>query len=233
MKIIGLIGGTSWESSAMYYRIINQTVRDRIHLLENAKSLMFTLNFHEAEQHMRAGNWDAVGEMLVDAAKRLEAGGADCVLLCSNTMHKLSSVVESAVKIPVINVIDETAREIKAQNIKRVGLLGTGFTMNQSFYKDRLETHNLEVMLPEISDRDVVDRIIFAELVQGKILEASKLEYVRIMQDLVDKGCEGIILGCTEIMLLVNQSDSSVAVFDTTTIHALAAVDFALEKGLK
>jgi aspartate racemase len=229
MKIIGLIGGTSWESSAMYYEIINQTVRDRIHPLENAKSLMFTLNFHEVEQLMRAGRWDEVGEMLVDAAKRLEAGGADCVLFCSNTMHKLSNVVENAVKIPVINVIDETAHQIKAQNIKRVGLLGTGFTMNQSFYKDRLETHNLEVLLPEIPDRDVVDRIIFAELVQGKILEPSKLEYVRIMQDLVDKGCEGIILGCTEIMLLVNQSDSSVPVFDTTTIHALAAVDFALE----
>lgn len=233
MKIIGLIGGTSWESSAMYYQIINQTVRDRIHPLENAKSLMFTLNFHEAEQHMRAGNWDAVGEMLIDAAKRLEAGGADCVLLCSNTMHKLSSVVENAVNIPVINVIDETAREIKARGIKRVGLLGTGFTMNQSFYKDRLETNDLEVLLPEQADRDVVDQIIFAELVQGKILEPSKLEYIRIMQDLVSKGCEGIILGCTEIMLLVNQSDSSVPVFDTTTIHALAAVDFALEKGLK
>jgi aspartate racemase len=229
MKIIGLIGGTSWESSAMYYAIINQTVRDRIHPLENAKSLMYTLNFHEAEQHMRAGNWDAVGEMLIDAAKRLEAGGADCVLLCSNTMHKLSSVVETVVKIPVINVIDETARHIKAQNLKRVALLGTGFTMNQTFYKDRLETHDLEVLLPEQTDRDVVDHIIFEELVQGKILEASKLEYVRIMNNLVDKGCEGIILGCTEIMLLVNQADSSVPVFDTTTIHALAAVDFALE----
>jgi aspartate racemase len=213
MKIIGLIGGTSWESSAMYYEIINQTVRDRIHPLENARSLMFTLNFHEVEQNMRAGNWDAVGEMLVDAAKRLEAGGADCVLLCSNTTHKLSSVVENAVGIPLINVIDETAREIKTQNIKRVGLLGTGFTMNQ------------------IPDRDVVDRIIFSELVQGKILEPSKLEYKRIMQDLVNKGCEGIILGCTEIMLLVNQADSSVPVFDTTTIHALAAVDFALAGG--
>lgn len=229
MKIIGLIGGTSWESSAMYYRIINQTVRDRIHPISNAKSLMFTLNFHEAEQHMRAGNWDAVGEMLVDAAKRLEAGGADCVLLCSNTAHKLSGVVENAVKIPVINVIDETAHEIKARGIKRVGLLGTGFTMNQSFYKDRLETHDLEVLLPEIPDREIIDRIIFAELVQGKILEPSKLEYIRIMEDLVSKGCEGIILGCTEIMLLVNQSDSSVPIFDTTTIHALAAVDFALE----
>jgi aspartate racemase len=230
MKIIGLIGGTSWESSAMYYEIINRTVRDRIHPLENAKSLMFTLNFHEAEQHMRSGNWEAVGEMLVDAAKRLEAGGADCVLLCSNTTHKLFSVVENAVQIPVINVIDETAREIKARAIKRVGLLGTGFTMNQAFYKDRLETHDLEVMLPEIPDREIIDRIIFAELVQGKTLEPSKLEYIRIMQDLVNKGCEGIILGCTEIMLLVNQSDSSVPVFDTTTIHALAAVDFALEE---
>ena len=228
MKVIGLIGGTSWESSAIYYRLINQTVRDRIHPLSNAKSLMFTLNFHEVEQHMQAGRWDEVGEMLVDAAKRLEAGGADCVVFCSNTMHKLSDVVESAVSIPLIHVIDVTAQKIKAQGLRKVGLLGTGFTMNQAFYKDRLETHDLEVMLPEKPDRDIVDRIIFDELVQGKILETSKLEYVRIMQDLVARGCEGIILGCTEIMLLVNQSDSSVPVFDTTTIHALAAVDFAL-----
>ena len=228
MKVIGLIGGTSWESSAIYYRLINQTVRDRIHPLSNAKSLMFTLNFHEVEQHMRAGRWDEVGEMLVDAARRLEAGGADCVLFCSNTMHKLSSVVESAVSIPLIHVIDVTAQKIKAQGLRKVGLLGTGFTMNQAFYKDRLETHDLEVLLPEKPDRDIVDRIIFDELVQGKILETSKLEYVRIMQELVARGCEGIILGCTEIMLLVNQSDSNVPVFDTTTIHALAAVDFAL-----
>ena len=228
MKVIGLIGGTSWESSAIYYEIINRTVRDRIHPLSNAKSLMFTLNFHEVEQHMRAGRWDSVGEMLVDAARRLEAGGADCVLFCSNTMHKLSSVVESVVSIPLIHVIDVTAQQIKAQGLTKIGLLGTGFTMNQAFYKDRLETHGLEVLLPEKPDRDIVDRIIFDELVQGKILETSKLEYVRIMQELVARGCEGIILGCTEIMLLVNQSDSNVPVFDTTTIHALAAVDFSL-----
>ena len=228
MKVIGLIGGTSWESSAIYYRLINQTVRDRIHPLSNAKSLMFTLNFHEVEQYMRAGRWDEVGEVLVDAAKRLEAGGADCVLFCSNTMHKLSGVVESAISIPLIHVIDVTAQKIKAQGLRKVGLLGTGFTMNQAFYKDRLETHGLEVLLPEKPDRDIVDRIIFDELVQGKILETSKLEYVRIMQELVARGCEGIILGCTEIMLLVNQSDSNVPVFDTTTIHALAAVDFSL-----
>ncbi len=228
MKVIGLIGGTSWESSAIYYQIINQTVRDRIHPLENARSLMYTLNFHEAEQHMRAGRWDVLGEMLVDAAKRLEAGGADCVVFCSNTMHKLSGVVENAVSIPLIHVIDVTAQKIKANGLTKIGLLGTGFTMNQAFYKDRLETHDFEVLLPEIPDREIVDRIIFDELVQGKILEPSKLEYVRIMQELVAKGCEGIILGCTEIMLLVNQADSSVPVFDTTTIHALAAVDFAL-----
>ena len=228
MKVIGLIGGTSWESSAIYYRLINQTVRDRIHPLSNAKSLMFTLNFHEVEQYMRAGRWDEVGEVLVDAAKRLEAGGADCVLFCSNTMHKLSGVVESAISIPLIHVIDVTAQKIKAQGLRKVVLLGTGFTMNQAFYKDRLETHGLEVLLPEKPDRDIVDRIIFDELVQGKILETSKLEYVRIMQELVARGCEGIILGCTEIMLLVNQSDSNVPVFDTTTIHALAAVDFSL-----
>ena len=231
MKTIGLIGGMSWESSAMYYKTINETVRDRIHPLENAKSLMFTVNFHEIERLQHAGQWDDLGKILEDAALRLEAGGADCVVLCTNTMHKLASWIENAVSIPLIHIADATAEQIKTQGMKKVGLLGTGFTMEQEFYKGRLiEKYGLEVIVPEKADRDIVHRVIYDELCAGKILEVSKLEYVRIMQALIAQGCEGIILGCTEIMLLVGQTDSSVPVFDTTTIHALAAVDFALEK---
>jgi aspartate racemase len=231
MKTIGLIGGMSWESSAMYYKAINETVRDRIHPLENAKSLMFTVNFHEVERLQHAGKWDEAGKILEDAALRLERGGADCVVLCTNTMHKLASWIENAVSIPLIHIADATAEQIKTQGMKKIGLLATGFTMEQDFYKGRLsEKYGLEVIVPEKPDRDIVHRVIYDELCAGKILEASKLEYVRIMQDLIAKGCEGIILGCTEIMLLVGQDDSSVPVFDTTTIHAIAAVDFALEK---
>jgi aspartate racemase len=231
MKTIGLIGGMSWESSAAYYKIINETVRDRIHPLENAKSLMFTVNFHEIERLQHTGQWDDLGKILEDAALRLERGGADCVVLCTNTMHKLSSWIENVVSIPLIHIADATAEQIKTRGMNKIGLLGTGFTMEQDFYKGRLrEKHGLEVIVPEKLDRDTVHRVIYDELCAGKILEASKLEYVRIMQDLIAKGCEGIILGCTEIMLLVGQEDSSVPVFDTTTIHAVAAVDFALEK---
>jgi aspartate racemase len=231
MKTIGLIGGMSWESSAAYYRTINETVRDRVHPLENAKSLMFTVNFHEIERLQHAGKWDEAGRILEDAARRLEAGGADCVVLCTNTMHKLASWIESAVRIPLIHIADATAERVKARGMTKIGLLGTGFTMEQEFYKGRLsEKYGLEVIVPEKPDRQIVHRVIYDELCAGKVESASKLEYVRIMQDLIARGCEGIILGCTEIMMLVSQEDSSVPVFDTTTIHALAAVDFALEK---
>jgi aspartate racemase len=231
VKTIGLIGGMSWESSAMYYKIINETVRDRVHPLENARSLMFTVNFHEVERLQHAGNWDEAGKLLEDAAIRLERGGADCVVLCTNTMHKLSDWIENAVQIPLIHIADATAEKILAQGMTKIGLLGTGFTMEQEFYKGRLtEKHGLDVIVPEKPDRDIVHRVIYDELVQGKVVDSSKREYVRIMRDLISRGAEGIILGCTEIMLLVNQADSSVPVFDTTAIHAVAAVDFALQE---
>ncbi len=231
MKTIGLIGGMSWESSAMYYKIINETVRDRVHPLANAQSLMFTVNFQEVERLQHAGNWDEAGKMMEDAAIRLEHGGADGVVLCTNTMHKLAHWIENAVKIPLIHIADATAEKILAQGMTKIGLLGTGFTMEQDFYKGRLtQKHGLEVIVPDKPDRDIVHRVIYDELVQGKVVDSSQREYVRIMRDLVAQGAEGIILGCTEIMLLVNQADSSVPVFDTTTIHALAAVDFALQE---
>jgi aspartate racemase len=229
MKTIGLIGGMSWESSAEYYRIINETMKARKGSLYSAKSLMYTVNFHEIEQMQRKGEWGKAGEVLVDAARRLERGGADCIVLCTNTMHKLASVIETAVKIPFIHIADATAEKIKARGMKKVGLLGTGFTMEQEFYKGRLtEKYGLEVIVPEKADRDIVHRVIYDELCQGKIEASSKAEYIRILHDLANKGTEGIILGCTEIMLLVGQADSSVPVFDTTTIHAVAAVDYAL-----
>ena len=231
MKIIGLIGGMSWESSAQYYKIINETVRNRIHPLENAKSLMFTVNFHEIERLQHAERWDEAGEILADAALRLEAGGADCIVLCTNTMHKLADFITDAVSIPMLHIADATAKAVMARGIKRIGLLGTAFTMEHEFYKGRLEQgFGLEVLTPPKPDRDLVHRVIYDELCAGLVKPESKLEYVRIMQDLVEAGAKGIILGCTEIMLLVGQSDSSVPVFDTTTLHGLAAVDFALQE---
>ena len=226
-----LIGGMSWESSLMYYKVINETVRHRVHPLENARSLMYTVNFHQIERLQHEGRWDEAGRILADAATRLERGGADCVVLCTNTMHKLCQFIEDAVSIPLIHIADATAQRVRAAGMKRVGLLGTGFTMEQDFYKGRLEKNfNLEVIVPGKADRDVVHRVIYDELCAGKVVDSSKQEYVRIMQDLVRNGAEGIILGCTEIMLLVGQADASVPVFDTTTIHAVAAVDFALER---
>ena len=231
MKIIGLIGGMSWQSSAQYYKIINETVRSRIHPLENAKSLMFTVNFHEIERLQHAERWDEAGEILADAALRLEAGGADCIVLCTNTMHKLADFMTEAVSIPMLHIADATAKAVMARGIKRIGLLGTAFTMEHEFYKGRLEQgFGLEVLTPPKPDRDLVHRVIYDELCAGLVKPESKLEYVRIMQDLVEAGAKGIILGCTEIMLLVGQSDSSVPVFDTTTLHGLAAVDFALQE---
>jgi aspartate racemase len=230
MKTIGLIGGMSWESSAEYYRIINQTVRDRVHALENAKSVMVTVNFHEIERLQHSGDWDKAAEILAASARQLEAAGADCVVLCTNTMHKLSSAISQAVAIPLLHIADATAKKILEHGIKRIGLLGTGFTMEHEFYKGRLEQlFGLEVLTPDKSDRDIVHGVIYDELVSGVVSETSRLEYRRIMAGLVAAGAEGIILGCTEIMLLVGQQDSSVHVFDTTTIHAVGAVDFALQ----
>jgi aspartate racemase len=228
VKTIGLIGGMSWESSLEYYRIINQTVRDRVHPLENAKSVMVTVNFHEIERLQHSGDWDKAAQILSASARQLEVAGADCVVLCTNTMHKLSSAIVQAVGIPLLHIADATAKQVLEQGISKIGLLGTGFTMEHEFYKGRLEQFGLEVLVPPKPDRDVVHRVIYDELVSGIVREPSRLEYRRIMAELVQAGAQGIILGCTEIMLLVGQQDSSVPVFDTTTIHAVSAVDFAL-----
>ena len=229
MKVIGLIGGMSWESTAEYYRIINETVKERLGGLCSAKILLYSLNFAEIERLQREEKWAEATEVMCDAARRVERGGADCLLICTNTMHKMASEVEGAVNIPLLHIADATAREIKKKKIERVALLGTIFTMEEDFYKGRLrEKFVLDVIIPPEEDRNIVNQIIYHELCLGKIREESRKEFRRIIEQLAASGAEGVILGCTEISLLIKQQDSPVELFDTTAIHARAAVDFAL-----
>jgi aspartate racemase len=230
MKTIGLIGGMSWESSAEYYRILNETVKDRLGGLHSAKTLMYSVDFAEIETLQREGRWVEAGQLMVDAAQRLERGGADIVVLCTNTMHKLAGEIQCHVRIPLLHIADATAHKAKAQGMGAVGLLGTRFTMEEDFYKGRLiDKYGLRVLVPSAAEREVVHRVIYDELCLGQIHASSKAAYVRIMAGLVEQGAEGIILGCTEIGLLVHVEDSHVPLFDTTRIHAVAAVDYALQ----
>ena len=230
MKTIGLIGGMSWESSIEYYRIVNETVRDRLGGLHSAKSVMVSVDFSEIEQLQMAGQWEESGELLGRAASSLQVAGADCIVLCTNTMHKVADAITEAVEIPFIHIADPTAKAIKAANIQHIALLGTDFTISQDFYKGRLiNRHGLDVLVPDDEDRETVHRIIYEELVVGEIKEESKQEYLEIIARLMSDGAQGVIQGCTEIGLLVKASDCEVPVFDTTLIHAQAAVDFALD----
>ena len=229
MRTVGLIGGMSWESSAEYYRLINEGVRARLGGLHSARCLLYSLDFAEIERLQHAGQWAEAGDVLAGAARALEAGGAECVVLCTNTMHKVAGAIIAGLSIPFLHIADATAERVKARGISRVGLLGTAFTMKQDFYRGRLtEKYGLEVLIPEEADRRVVHRVIYDELCLGRVLPESKAEYVRVTRSLIERGAQGIILGCTEIMLLVGQGDVSVPVFDTTAIHAAAAVEFAL-----
>ena len=229
MKTIGLIGGMSWESSLEYYRIINETVKERLGGLHSADSLMYSFDFHEIETLQAVGAWDEATNLMIRAAQRLEKGEADCIVICTNTMHKMAHDVQSAVDIPLIHIADPTAHAIKSENMNTVGLLGTAYTMEQDFYKGRLiEQHKLDVLIPNDEGRSEVHRIIYDELVVGTLKAESKAAYQDVIQHLVDDGAEGIILGCTEIGLLIKPEDSPVPVFDTTYLHAVAAVDFAL-----
>jgi aspartate racemase len=226
---IGLIGGMSWESSAEYYRIINQETQRRLGGVHSARSLMWSVDFEEIKQLQHAGEWDQLTEAMTDAARRLERGGADFIVLCTNTMHRMADAIASSVGIPLLHIADPTAERIKAAGLQRVGLLGTAFTMEQDFYKGRLqEHHGLDVIVPDAQDRSVVHEIIYKELVLGRINPASRAAYREIIARLIDQGAQAIILGCTEIMLLVSEEDSAVPLFDTTTIHAQAAVERAL-----
>jgi aspartate racemase len=229
MKTIGLLGGMSWESSIEYYRIINETVKERLGGLHSAKSLMYSVDFAEIEKLQHAGDWEALTQAMIDAAKKVEKGGADLLVICTNTMHKMAPEVSAAIDIPLLHIADATASVIKAQHLQTVGLLGTRFTMEGEFYRGKLEKdHGLKVLIPDDKGRESVHRIIYDELVKGVIREESRKAYLDVIADLETRGAEGVILGCTEIPLLVKQEDVSIPIFDTTTIHAQAAVDWAL-----
>ena len=229
MKTIGLLGGMSWESSAEYYRIVNETVKTRLGGLHSAQCLMYSVDFADIEHMQAAGEWDEAGRTLADAAQRLERGGADFIVLCTNTMHRVADAIQAAVSIPLLHIADPTAEQIKAGGFNRVGLLGTGFTMEQEFYKGRLVSkHSLDVLVPNADERRIVHDIIYQELVLGIVKAESRQAYQQVIASLIERGAECIILGCTEIMLLIQPEDVPVPSFDTTTIHAVSAVDYAL-----
>ena len=229
MKTIGLIGGMSWESSIEYYRIINEMTKAKLGRLHSGKSIMVSVDFAEIEILQHQGRWAEAAEILMEAAKDLENGGANFIVLCTNTMHKVADELEASVKIPLLHIADATAQRVKDSGIQKIGLLGTRFTMEEEFYKDRLsQKYGLHVSIPNAEEREIVHRVIYEELVLGKIVPRSKEQYIGIMERMVDQGAEGIILGCTEIGLLIHQEDSEVPLFDTTRIHAEAAVEYAL-----
>jgi len=229
MKVIGLLGGMSWESTALYYRILNQQVKQRLGGLHSAQLVLYSVDFQPIEQLQAAGEWQQAGEMLVAAAQNLERAGAQFIVLCTNTMHKVAPQISAAVSVPLLHIADATGRRIQQAGLRKVGLLATRFTMEQAFYRGRLEQQfNLQVIVPEEEDRALVHQVIYHELCLGTINPASRQRYRQIMQQLVDQGAEAIILGCTEITLLVDDSDASVPLFDTTLIHAEEAVNQAL-----
>lgn len=228
-KLIGLLGGLSWESSAEYYRLINQAVRQRLGGVHSARILLWSFDFGEIEALQDAGRWDDAAALMADAARRIERGGAELLLICSNTMHRMAAEVQQAVSIPLLHIADPTAERLREAGLRRAGLLGTAFTMEQDFYKARLrDRYGLDVLIPEAADRGVVHRVIYEELVQGRAEPTSRAAYRDIMARLAARGAEAIILGCTEIMLLVQTEDSPVPLFDTTALHAEAAVAQAL-----
>ncbi|WP_330210505.1 aspartate/glutamate racemase family protein [Pseudomonas sp. AM4(2022)] len=229
MRTIGLIGGMSWESSAEYYRLINQSVRDQLGPLRSAQVLMYSVDFGPVEQAQHAGRWDDAALILEDAARRLQAGGADCVVLCTNTMHLVAPRIEAAVSIPFLHIADATAAAALAAGTLTVGLLGTAFTMEQDFLKSRLAAQGLTVLVPDADERKAVHRIIYEELCIGVISDASRQVYQRAIQALAAQGAEAIILGCTEICLLIQPEHSALPLLDTTALHAQAAVGFALQ----
>jgi len=229
MKTIGLLGGMSWESTQGYYRAINQGIRNKLGGLHSAKIAMYSVDFDPIEKLQHAGNWQGTAEILSEAAKRIEAAGADVLLICTNTMHKVAPEIEAAINIPLLHIADATAEVLIEDGIKKVGLLGTAFTMEQDFYKGRL-THNygLEVLVPNETDRAIIHKVIYEELCLGIIKPESKAEYLRIIGTLAEQGAEAVILGCTEIGMLVTQSDTKIKLLDTTAIHAEKAVDHAI-----
>lgn len=229
MKTIGLLGGMSWESSAVYYKLINQEVAGRLGGLHSARCLMWSVDFAEIAAMQSAGEWQQAGEKLADAARRLEQAGADAIVLCTNTMHKVADIIDAALSVPFLHQVDIIGQHIKATDSQKVLLLGTRFTMEQDFYGGRLaQRFGLDVRTPDAGERDDIHRIIFEELCRSRITAESRQRFLDIIQRHVATGIDGVILGCTEIPLLVQQADVAVPVFDTTALHAKAAVDFAL-----
>lgn len=229
MKTIGLIGGMSWESSLEYYRILNETTKEKLGGLHSAKCILYSVDFAEIEALQHQDRWEEAARLMIAAGQSLERAGADFVVLCTNTMHKLADQIESNIQIPLLHIADATAEKVGAAGLRNIGLLGTRFTMEHDFYKGRLiDKYGLNVLVPDGADRDTVHRIIYDELVLGVVKQASREQYVRIMEKLVRGGAQGIILGCTEIELLVREGDSRVPLFPTTRIHAIAAVEYAL-----
>ncbi len=228
-RLIGLIGGMSWESSAQYYRVINQAVKARLGGYHNARSLMLTVDFADIEALQASGDWAATGEILADSARQLEQGGAGLIVLCTNTMHVVADQIQAAVSVPFLHIVDPTATALRRAGISHVGLLGTRYTMEMDFYRKRLEVeHGFEVLVPEQADRDRVHAIIFDELVLGVIWEESRRAYLEVIERLAARGAEAVIFGCTEIGLLLSADQVAMPVFDTTRLHAMAAVDWAL-----
>jgi len=229
MKTIGLLGGMSWESSVEYYRKINEGVKESLGGLHSAKIAMYSVDFDPIEKLQQEGDWDGTAEILIEAAKNIESAGADFLLICTNTMHKVAPQIERALTIPILHIADATAETLLNDGIKRVGLLGTSFTMEQDFYKGRLtQKFGLDVLVPNIEDRKIIHDVIYKELCLGKVNPQSKLEYLRIIDALANMGAEAIILGCTEIGMLVGQNDTSVKLLDTAAIHAQKAVEYAI-----
>ncbi|MBZ5200162.1 aspartate/glutamate racemase family protein [Planomicrobium chinense] len=228
MKTIGMIGGMSWESSAEYYRLVNEEVKNRLGRLHSSKSILFSVDFEEIEQLQASGDWHQAGKLLGQAAKSLEMAGADFIILCTNTMHKVIQDVEENISIPLVHIGDATAAAIKEKQIQKIGLLGTRYTMEMDFYKSRLAAGGLEVLIPGEQERTEINRIIFEELCMGTVSETSRTFFLDVIQSMVAEGAEGIILGCTEIGLLVQEGHTDIPLFDTTRIHVKVAVDYAL-----
>ncbi|MEG1970520.1 MAG: aspartate/glutamate racemase family protein [Burkholderiaceae bacterium] len=229
MKTLGLIGGMSWESTVPYYRLINETVKAELGGLHSARLLLHSVDFAEVERLQHAGDWDAAGQLLADIASKLEGAGAQAIVICTNTMHKLAPQVQAATTIPLLHIVDATAVAIRAAGMSRVGLLGTRFTMEQDFYRGRLsEQFGIACLVPPAPEREIVHRVIYDELCQGRIEPSSRAAYRRILQGLAEAGAEGVILGCTEISLLVSAEDSPVPLFDTAALHARAAALWAV-----
>lgn len=229
MKTLGLIGGMSWESTIPYYRLINEAIKARLGGLHSAKLVLYSVDFDEIAHMQHAGDWDGAGRVLADAAGKLKAAGAEALVICANTMHKVAPAIEAVVPLPLLHVVDAVAEDVRAAGLRKVGLLGTRFTMEQPFYADHLKRHGLDVLTPEQTDRDLVHRVIYEELCLGRIVDDSRNAYRRIMADFVARGAQAIILGCTEIAMLVGPQDASVPLFDTTAIHARKAAEWMLD----